>query len=440
MSCHRMQKSPPAAKGGFPIFLCCVVCLCCVLIIATLLGVLAFLVYPIIADAYFFPTELWEYKDFAVVCDAPLCAGVAKQIYDKGGLIGDIAVAALLCMGVTAPHLAGLGGGFMALYYNQSTGEIEGLDALGASPAAATVDTYTNNKSGSEIGAKAPIVPGAYAGYKLLHKKYGKMKWKDLFEPAIKLAQSGFKIGAHLAFALQVNQGDLGSVDKAKLVEKVKFALAKRQTIEDNTFVEDRLYDKISGSFKQDFLEWASRKSFKDYNLDLGLIPDYGGAQLSIRDAQGNALSITSGLNHEFGSKFWTSNGILMNSYMDAFPQKGRFFSAEQDPITKNPPGKDMRPLTSLMPTIILNGNQKGPRLHAVMGATGGLAAISALAQDHMLIKRNNTVLKEPFQQTATAIMTTARNSWMAPADVVHADGSSAGEPYKHPLWNNKRS
>lgn len=42
-----------------------------------------------------------------------------REILDKGGAIGDVAVALLLCMGVTAPHLAGLGGGFVALFYNK---------------------------------------------------------------------------------------------------------------------------------------------------------------------------------------------------------------------------------------------------------------------------------------------------------------------------------
>ncbi|XP_077541151.1 uncharacterized protein LOC144153372 [Haemaphysalis longicornis] len=79
-------------------------------------GSVGALFYPFLASSYCFPTDRWEYKDFAVVCDAKLCADVAKRIYDKGSRIGDIMVAALLCMGVTAPHLAGLAGSFMALY------------------------------------------------------------------------------------------------------------------------------------------------------------------------------------------------------------------------------------------------------------------------------------------------------------------------------------
>ncbi|XP_077532623.1 glutathione hydrolase 1 proenzyme-like [Haemaphysalis longicornis] len=102
----------------------------------------------------------WEW---AAVCDAPQCAAVAKEIFDKRGGIGDAAVAVLLCMGVTAPHLTGL-------------------------------------------GANASIVPGAVAGYKALHSKIGRLPWKDLFLPAIRLAKDGFEIGPHLAEAIASNQ------------------------------------------------------------------------------------------------------------------------------------------------------------------------------------------------------------------------------------------
>ncbi|KAK8759142.1 hypothetical protein V5799_003221 [Amblyomma americanum] len=121
--------------------------------------------------------------------------------------------------------------------------------------------------------------------------------------------------------------------------------------------------------------------------------------------------------------------------------------------------------------------------LHAVLGASGGLAAISALAQMfkcaekfpliscvvhnvpvHTKLDAINfkvqvghasaafspgEILSKRFQQptehvsftsAATAIMTTARDSWMAPADTKRTDGSSAGVGYVHPVYKNDRN
>ncbi|XP_065286525.1 scoloptoxin SSD14-like isoform X1 [Dermacentor albipictus] len=148
-------------------------------------------------------------EKWAVVCDAPHCADVAKEMFDKGGAIGDAAVAALLCMGVTAPHVTGIGGGLMAVLYDKSTMKVQALDALGVSPASVTPDMFSTNASALKLGANAPIVPGALAGLKALHTKAGKLPWKAVFEPAIRLAKEGFTVGSHLAAALANNENVL---------------------------------------------------------------------------------------------------------------------------------------------------------------------------------------------------------------------------------------
>ncbi|KAH8041934.1 hypothetical protein HPB51_019634 [Rhipicephalus microplus] len=145
------------------------------------------------------------FEKWAAVCDAPLCADVAKEIFGKGGAIGDAAVATLLCMGVTAPHLTGIGGGLMAILYNKATMKVQALDALGVSPKSITEDMFSSNASALKLGANAVIVPGALAGMQALHNVTGKLPWKDVFQPAIRIARDGFTIGPNLAAALANN-------------------------------------------------------------------------------------------------------------------------------------------------------------------------------------------------------------------------------------------
>ena len=46
-------------------------------------------------------------------------------------------------------------------------------------------------------------VPGEIRGLKMIHDKYGKLPWKDLFKGAIDLANKGTRIGKHMAHYLQ---------------------------------------------------------------------------------------------------------------------------------------------------------------------------------------------------------------------------------------------
>lgn len=109
----------------------------------------------------------------------------------KGGSAADAAIAAMLCEGILSPHTTGLTGGFIATIYNRSTNTVESLIARDIAPLSAKEDMYSDIPLDKPVdGGRAVAVPGEIKGYYELHKKYGKLKWEELFEYVIPLARS----------------------------------------------------------------------------------------------------------------------------------------------------------------------------------------------------------------------------------------------------------
>lgn len=56
-----------------------------------------------------------------------------------------------------------------------------------------------------KLGALAVGVPGELRGYWAAYKRFGKLPWKDLVEPAIKLCESGYNMSKAQHDALKTN-------------------------------------------------------------------------------------------------------------------------------------------------------------------------------------------------------------------------------------------
>jgi gamma-glutamyltranspeptidase/glutathione hydrolase len=94
----------------------------------------------------------------------------------------------------------------------------------------------------------------------------------------------------------------------------------------------------------------------------------------SVVDAEGNAVSVTTTLNDEFGSDATAEGlGFLLNDEMDDFVSKPgvpNLYGLIQGPANAIGPGK--RPLSSMTPTIVLAGTGADAKLLMVLGTPGG--------------------------------------------------------------------
>ena len=144
-----------------------------------------------------------------VVAVSPRATDVGVDILKAGGNAVDAAVAVGFAEAVTWPEAGNIGGGgFMLIHRPKAKPAF--IDYREMAPAAATKDMFA--KGIDFQSAKTAGVPGTVRGFELAHKEYGKLPWKDLVMPAVKLAEDGFAVNAALA-------GRLNGVQTAKNAE-----------------------------------------------------------------------------------------------------------------------------------------------------------------------------------------------------------------------------
>ena len=153
-----------------------------------------------------------SYKNGAVVTAHPEASKVGVEILKKGGNAIDAAIAVQFALAVVYPNAGNIGGGGF-LVYRDSKGKTDALDYREKAPLKASEDMYWD-KNGNAItdlslyGQFAAGVPGTVDGMVKAHEKYGKLNWKELVQPAINLAQKGFKITKQQASELTNKHND----------------------------------------------------------------------------------------------------------------------------------------------------------------------------------------------------------------------------------------
>lgn len=140
-----------------------------------------------------------------VVSASPLASEAGLLMLKKGGNAVDAAVATTFAISVVEPFSAGIGGGGFLLFHSQKTGEIKALDFRERAPIKATKNMYLDAKGkvrpdASITGYLAVATPGTVAGMYEVHRRYGKLPWREVIKPGIALAKNGFIISDRVAW------------------------------------------------------------------------------------------------------------------------------------------------------------------------------------------------------------------------------------------------
>jgi len=125
---------------------------------------------------------------------------VGRDVLRKGGNAVDAAVATAFALAVTYPAAGNIGGGGFMLVYPGNGQEPVVIEYRETAPGAASPTMF--RKGESWYTHRAVGVPGTVRGMALAHQRFGKLTWKEVLAPAIKLAGEGFALDATLASSL----------------------------------------------------------------------------------------------------------------------------------------------------------------------------------------------------------------------------------------------
>ena len=151
----------------------------------------------------------WTFRRQAVAAAHPLASEAGQQILRAGGSALDAAIAVQLVLGLVEPQSSGIGGGAFLMHFDGR--RVQAFDGRETAPAAARPDLLLGDdgkplpfdeavQSGRSVG-----VPGAVRMLETAHRQHGALPWARLFEPAIALAEAGFRVSPRLNALLQAD-------------------------------------------------------------------------------------------------------------------------------------------------------------------------------------------------------------------------------------------
>jgi gamma-glutamyltranspeptidase / glutathione hydrolase len=144
----------------------------------------------------------WATKKFAVAAANPLATDAGYQVLKAGGSAIDAAVAVQMVLTLVEPQSSGIGGGAFLLHAKGN--EVEAFDGRETAPAAADEKLFVGADGKpvpfyeGVVGGRSVGVPGTVRVLEMAHKQHGRLPWAVLFQPAITLAEQGFRVSPRL--------------------------------------------------------------------------------------------------------------------------------------------------------------------------------------------------------------------------------------------------
>ncbi len=150
-----------------------------------------------------------------ITAPQPLAVDVGARVLADGGNAVDAAIAAAFVQMVVDPRNCGVGGFGMMNIHTAKTGQEVILDFHGKAGSKVKPDMWENevvreNPSGygytlknqvNERGYKSITTPGTVAGLYMASQEHGTMTWKEVIQPAIKVATEGIEVSNGIANA-----------------------------------------------------------------------------------------------------------------------------------------------------------------------------------------------------------------------------------------------
>ena len=141
-----------------------------------------------------------------VATSQPLAANAGLEMLRQGGNAVDAALATAIALTVVEPCSNGVGSDAFAIVWDGA--ELKGLNASGRAPAAWAPERFAGRDAMPRQGWDSVTVPGAVSAWVALSRRFGRMPFEDLFEPAIRYARRGFHVG-HVSAGLWARAADV---------------------------------------------------------------------------------------------------------------------------------------------------------------------------------------------------------------------------------------
>ena len=149
----------------------------------------------------------WSAQRFMVAAANPLATEAGYQVLKAGGSALDAAIAVQMVLALVEPQSSGIGGGAFLLHWDGRT--VQAWDGRETAPATADEKLLLNPDGkplpfmDAVVGGRAVGVPGVVRMLEAVHRQHGKLAWSALFQPAIMLAEQGFRVSPRLSTQLQ---------------------------------------------------------------------------------------------------------------------------------------------------------------------------------------------------------------------------------------------